>query len=64
MKTIVFTNESKIEAGLRLIVTSGYVEYTSEKGVYRIPDHVAALLAKAGIPYREQSNSGQVTRTN
>ena len=51
MRTIRFTDDSKREEGARIIVTSGLVEYTEKKGVFRVPNYVLEILDKEGIPY-------------
>lgn len=52
MVTIKFSGSlENEERGLRIIVTSGRVEYTATRGVYRIPSHVAEILTKEGIPF-------------
>ena len=51
MKMIRFADEVEHEEGLRVIVLSGPVEYTSEFGIYRIPDDILTLLDERGISY-------------
>ena len=51
MRTIRFTDDNKREEGARIIVTSGMVEYTEKKGVFRVPNHVLEILDRQGIPY-------------
>jgi hypothetical protein len=55
-----FTDETKLEAGLRVIMDHGLVQYTDKLDVYRIPHAVVALLDQHGIPYevvKSQPNS-------
>ncbi len=51
MMTIKFPNKKYTERGLRTIVTSGTVEYTATRGVYRVPNYVTDILDKEGIPF-------------
>jgi hypothetical protein len=43
MQTIRFDEQDK-EKGLRIVILNGMVEYTEEKGVYRVPNYVLELL--------------------
>jgi len=66
MKTIRFTDETKLEAGLRVIMDNGLVQYTDKINVYRIPNSVVALLDKKGIPYEvvtTQPNSSPLSQS-
>ena len=61
MGTIRFTDDDKREEGARIIVTSGLVEYTPNKGVFRVPNYVLEILDRQGIPYevlKTHQNSG------
>jgi hypothetical protein len=61
MRTIRFTDDNKREEGARIIVTSGLVEYTPNKGVFRVPNYVLEILDRQGIPYevlKTHQNSG------
>ena len=51
MVTITFPNKKDIEKGLRTIITSGPVEYTPTRGVYRIPNDIANKLEKKKIRF-------------
>jgi len=51
INAIRFTDESRREEGLRIIVFCGPVEYTVTKGVYRVPEDILTLLDEQGIPY-------------
>ncbi len=53
MVTIKFPNKKYTEKGLRTIVTSGPVEYTATRGVYRIPNYIADILDEERISYQE-----------
>jgi hypothetical protein len=60
MKTIRFTDETKLEAGIRVIMDHGLVQYTDKLDVYRIPHAGVVLLDQQGIPYevvKSQPNS-------
>jgi len=46
-----FTDDTKLEEGLRIIMFNGPVVFTGQKGVYRVPNYVLGLLDKAQIPY-------------
>ena len=50
MVTIKFLKKD-IEKGLRIIVTSGRVEYTATRGVYRIPNYIANILDEERIRF-------------
>jgi len=66
MKTIRFTDETKLEAGLRVIMDHGLVQYTDKLDVYRIPHAVVALLDQQGIPYEvvtTQPNSSPLSQS-
>jgi len=66
MKTIRFTDETKLEAGLRVIMDNGLVQYTDKLDVYRIPHAVATLLDQQGIPYevvKSQPNSSPLSQS-
>jgi hypothetical protein len=51
MVTVKFPNKKYTEKGLRTIVTSGTVEYTASRGVYRIPNYVADILDEERIRF-------------
>jgi hypothetical protein len=46
-----FTDETRLEEGLRIIVLSGPVEFTGVKGVYKVPEDIIALLDERRVPY-------------
>lgn len=46
-----FTDDTKLEEGLRIITFNGPVVFTGHKGVYRVPNYVLAMLDEAQIPY-------------
>ena len=67
MKTIRFTDETKREEGLRIIVLNGPVEYTEIRGVYRIPNYMLSLLDESSIPYeviKSHQNAGQLVESS
>ena len=51
MVAIRFTDKKDTEKGLRTIVTSGPVEYTATRGVYRIPNYIANKLEEQKIRF-------------
>ena len=53
MQTILLSTEEKAkkEEGLRLIILSGFVEYTGRRDVYRVPLDTLTLLREHKIPY-------------
>lgn len=51
MVTIKFPYKKHVEKGLRTIITSGPVEYTSTRGVYRIPNYIANKLEEKKIRF-------------
>jgi hypothetical protein len=51
METIRFTDEIESEKGLRIIMASGPVVYTGDKGEYKVPDYILALLDEQKVGY-------------
>jgi hypothetical protein len=53
MMAIRFTDSSKLEEGLRLIMDNGLVEYTEREDTFIVPIQTTVLLDEEEIPYIE-----------
>jgi hypothetical protein len=51
METIRFTDKVESEKGLRIIMASGPVVYTGDKGEYKIPGYILTLLDEQNVGY-------------
>lgn len=52
MLAIRFSDETRQEDGLRLIMSNGPVRFTGTRGIYQVPPYILGLLNAADIPYQ------------